>query len=311
MLQRQQDAAAVVLDPIGRDGGEQIFFLGKGEGGGTGDAGAAGQQSDLLFGDAGTRSDEAHVAAEDIEELGKLVEFPPAQQAADAGEALVADGGDAGVPRGGGFEHGAEFEDGEGLSVAPDALLQEEDGAAAGSADGDGDGAAQGQKQGQEGEDEGEVAGSAQRRLHPRAEAGGFVEWLELIRQVRERGHGAQRGFVTGGGFGRVAEEFPCRHGDRVPGFAGAGVTGGSDGCQDLVISGGRQRFGMSGAETARITRRLAGSEAWGEDADAVDAEGAADVEDCGDGGEVEGGVSFDEEDFFGAQGVDAVELGG
>ena len=67
----------------------------------------------------GARADQAHVAAEDVPELGKFVEVPAADEGADAEEARVGgEGADAQVVgRGGVGGHAAEFPHGEDASA--------------------------------------------------------------------------------------------------------------------------------------------------------------------------------------------------
>ncbi len=91
----------------------------------------AGELVDVI-GALGARADEAHVAAEDVPELGKLVDVPATKEGADAEKARVAAGG--GVARrvgGGGVgSHAAKFVEREGAMAGADAGLAEEDGAA-------------------------------------------------------------------------------------------------------------------------------------------------------------------------------------
>lgn len=140
-----QDGAEVVIHKAGAL--EQVFLIAIGDGGGAGDAGADGE--DLVaevcgpgFGEGGVfgaGSDEAHLAFEDIPELGELVELGIAQPFAEGGDAGIAIGGDGGtVVAGFGLEHGAEFEDVEGLVAAPSAKTFEEDGTFGVALDGDG-----------------------------------------------------------------------------------------------------------------------------------------------------------------------------
>jgi len=141
-----QDGAEVVIHKAGAL--EQVFLIAVGDGGGAGDAGADGE--DLVteicgpgFGEGGVfwaGSDEAHIAFEDVPELGELVELGIAQPFAEGGDAGIAIGGDGRTAvTGFGLVHGAEFENVEGLVMAPGAETFEEDGAFGVALDGDGD----------------------------------------------------------------------------------------------------------------------------------------------------------------------------
>lgn len=89
----------------------------------------AGELVDVV-GAFGSRADEAHVAAKDVPELGKLVDVPAAEEAADAEEARIARGGGlvGGVGGGGVGPHAAEFVERERAVAGADASLAEEDG---------------------------------------------------------------------------------------------------------------------------------------------------------------------------------------
>src|SRR5919109_1345124 len=69
----------VKIDLRGSDAGfgEENAFLARGVAGG-------------VKGDFGTRADEAHIAAEDVEKLGKLVDFGFAEEAAERSDARIA-----------------------------------------------------------------------------------------------------------------------------------------------------------------------------------------------------------------------------
>lgn len=81
-------------------------------------------------------ADETHVAFEDVEELGDLIDPGASEKVAEAGDpGIPGDGGGAG---GFGVEpHGAELVNGEGFAPETDALLAEEGGAGAIEPDGD------------------------------------------------------------------------------------------------------------------------------------------------------------------------------
>ncbi len=111
------------------------------------------------LGQLGARSDEAHLAREDVEELGELIQAGFAQEAAEFGDAgvvldlvaefavLVAEELELLAV---GIElHGAELVDGEGCAAAADAGLLEDGGSGGVAADGDGD---QGKERAEEGQ---------------------------------------------------------------------------------------------------------------------------------------------------------------
>ena len=76
----------------------------------------------------GSRTDQGHLAHEDVEQLGQLVEAGLAQHATDLGDARVVLGGPDGArARLGIAVHAAELDDGERLAAQARALLQVED----------------------------------------------------------------------------------------------------------------------------------------------------------------------------------------
>lgn len=82
-----------------------------------------------IFGSFRAGSDQAHLADQDVPELGKFVEVPLAEKFADPQSAGVILDGPAGGGSFFGIEtHAAEFEDGEGEVVAAEAGLAVEDG---------------------------------------------------------------------------------------------------------------------------------------------------------------------------------------
>src|SRR5690606_33933137 len=74
-----------------------------------------------------SRSHEAHLAPQDIEQLGQLIEFEAPEAGADRRNAGVAPSGKlaSGIFRT--RYHGAELPDAEGLALLADTLLAEED----------------------------------------------------------------------------------------------------------------------------------------------------------------------------------------
>ena len=103
----------------------------------------------------GPRADEAHLAAEDVPELGELVQAGAAQGAAQGREAL---GIGQQVPLGiAGARHGAELEHSEGLAVQAGAHLAEEDGGAEPGAHEQGDQAHEGREADERRDGEGEI----------------------------------------------------------------------------------------------------------------------------------------------------------
>lgn len=87
-----------------------------------------------VVGAFGARADEAHVAAQDVPELGKFVEVPAAHPGADAQEAGVVGGGALREVVGGGGvgAHAAEFPHAENARAGAEALLGEKGGGARG-----------------------------------------------------------------------------------------------------------------------------------------------------------------------------------
>ena len=71
----------------------------------------------------GAGADQAHVAAEDVEELRQLVDALGADEGTDAGDAGVSFGGPAGTGGLGIDPHAAELQQREDLAVQADALL--------------------------------------------------------------------------------------------------------------------------------------------------------------------------------------------
>src|SRR5207302_9596168 len=77
----------------------------------------------------GTRPDQAHLALEDVTELGQLVQAEPWQEGADACPAGIASGRpDRAALRLGVAAHGPELDHPEALAAAPHPLLGEKDG---------------------------------------------------------------------------------------------------------------------------------------------------------------------------------------
>ena len=114
-------------------GGEQVVFIAEADGRQARDAGPHQQHLALIGGvqrnivrHLRPGAYEAHVPHQDVYQLGQLVYFTLAQEAAHGGDAAVVAGGDlqARII----LAHGAELEDAEGLAALADALLPEEQG---------------------------------------------------------------------------------------------------------------------------------------------------------------------------------------
>ncbi len=74
------------------------------------------------------RTDQAHLAQQDVPELGQFIQFGIAQEFAKGGDAGIAIGGDfAALVAFVFFVHGAEFEDAEGFAFIPGARTAVED----------------------------------------------------------------------------------------------------------------------------------------------------------------------------------------
>ena len=93
-----------------------------------------GDRAEELFdkvGTLGAGADKAHLAAQNVQELGELVEVGAAEQAAEGGAARVVVGGEGGAALEFGIEaHGADLDDVEEAAVNPHPLLAVEGGAA-------------------------------------------------------------------------------------------------------------------------------------------------------------------------------------
>lgn len=140
-----QDALEVIVHDAGA--GEELFFVAVDDGGGAGDAGANGKDFTAdIFGPTGgdggifgAGADKAHLAEQDVPQLRQLVDFGVAQPAAKGGDAGIVAGGEGqAVVAGGGFVHGAEFEDFEFTPGAAEARTAVKDGAGRIAADGGG-----------------------------------------------------------------------------------------------------------------------------------------------------------------------------
>jgi len=68
------------------------------------------------------RADDAHLALEDVDELGHFVNLQPAQESPHAGDARISVAGDAGALVRCVSDHGAELVDSKQLTVLPDPL---------------------------------------------------------------------------------------------------------------------------------------------------------------------------------------------
>lgn len=117
--------------------GQELVLMAVADGGQGGDAGTHVEDVHLLgrvhldiVAHLGTRAHEAHVADEDVDELGQFVEFVAADDVAGAGDARVAatDGDEAAAVGAG--THAAEFVETEVAAAASYAHLTVEDGAA-------------------------------------------------------------------------------------------------------------------------------------------------------------------------------------
>ena len=109
---------------------EQLLLVAVGHRCGAGDAGAHAEHHPVLAGeqvgeagDVGPRTDQAHLAAQDVDQLRQLVDLEPAHPRPGAGDPRVAGRGDGGAaPR----AHRADLHHFEQLAVLADAGLTEE-----------------------------------------------------------------------------------------------------------------------------------------------------------------------------------------
>lgn len=187
--------------------GVAVFVVDLGPAGDAGEDGVAvAVEGDLLgegfdeLGAFGARSDDGHVAPEDVEELGEFVDAEFAEPAAEGGDAGVVAGGPDGAGSGFGVHvHGAELEDFEDFAVVADAFLAVEGGAGTGEADegGDDEHGEAGEEKAEEGEKEGVAA------LESKGLGGGSQALGEDEVGGAEGGEGDASGdhFVDGGGF--------------------------------------------------------------------------------------------------------------
>ncbi len=119
-------------------------------------------------GPLGPRADEAHVAAEDVEELGQFVDVRPPKPAADPGAAVVAGRGPDGPGLPLGVDaHAPELEHAEQPAPLPDALLHVEDRPAGRDQDRDRDGQEQRREHDQPGQRREEVDRTLGRAIPP------------------------------------------------------------------------------------------------------------------------------------------------
>jgi hypothetical protein len=82
-----------------------------------------------MFRHLGPGANQAHIPPKHIQQLGQLIELPPAQKTAHQSKLLVARRGDGMTRPAGQVGHGPEFQNGESLAVTTHALLQEKHGA--------------------------------------------------------------------------------------------------------------------------------------------------------------------------------------
>src|SRR6185369_14713968 len=130
-LQVEQRRLALDVLEIELDAGrprERVPTLGLGK---TGDAGPNAEPAPLplvialdLVAERGARSDDAHLAGSDVEQLRQLVERQPAQHPSHTGDPLAIGNGALRMTP---LQHRPELPHPERDTVAPDALLAEED----------------------------------------------------------------------------------------------------------------------------------------------------------------------------------------
>jgi hypothetical protein len=116
---------------------EHAFFVAKGEGSLSGEAGAVGHTESFMVSQLWARADEAHVTLEDVPELGQLVHFVAAQEGAGGRDAGVAEDRVARTAGETVSAHGTEFEEGEFFAITAGAELTKEGGATRAEADED------------------------------------------------------------------------------------------------------------------------------------------------------------------------------
>ena len=114
------------------EGREVVGFVAVAHRGGIGHPGAELEHRALLrrvelhvATDFGAWSDEAHLAAQDVDELGELVELRRAEESADGGDSRVLADGDLGTDTIGIRPHRADLPHVEGLTSLANALVSE------------------------------------------------------------------------------------------------------------------------------------------------------------------------------------------
>jgi len=124
MLGRKNDLAIVVVQMMLWHLGENDRFVSEGDGGRTRDPRTALEIRDLMFWKLGAGAYQAHIPDEHIQQLGQLIEFPPAQKRANWSKPLVLCCRDSMMCSVHGVRHGSELQDGESATVTPRPLLQ-------------------------------------------------------------------------------------------------------------------------------------------------------------------------------------------
>lgn len=131
-----QDALDILALRVGRGGQQRLFVLilqriGPGHPGPQTEQRleVSAKQIDILR-HLGTRADQRHVAADDVEQLRKLVHLGSTQETTRSRDPFISQRRDGGTLTLGAVEHRAELENPEPDKISPDAILSKENGAA-------------------------------------------------------------------------------------------------------------------------------------------------------------------------------------
>ena len=89
MFHGKHDLTVKVIEIIERNACEQHFLPGENMRGLARYPGSAEERRHLVIGELWPRANQAHIAAQHVEDLRKLVEFPAAQDVADGREPLI------------------------------------------------------------------------------------------------------------------------------------------------------------------------------------------------------------------------------
>ena len=130
----QDDGVIVRVEVMIWQAGKELLLACESHCGRTGDARSAVEESCLMRGQLGAWPDKTHITAQHVEKLREFIQLPATQEWTDRRKGLVANSRDGTALRFRKVDHGAELEDGEGMTVKAHPPLQEEHGAFGGEA---------------------------------------------------------------------------------------------------------------------------------------------------------------------------------